>query len=202
MKNPAFLTTLTLILLSFLLISTAAGAQEQERNERRELIYTFIGPSGSFGYNIISYRDWFNSPTPYSGTKPVKGIYFSGGAVLSVFGQRFIGDFTVQFMYNSGGGLSVYHLYYSSSARYNFRVSDFIHIAPGAGLYLETPPSNREYQGSAGVLIPIGFYFNTTFDTKLFADFSFRYGIFGLGEDSRRLAFGITLGFIFKVGRI
>ncbi|MBN1531269.1 MAG: hypothetical protein JXA20_01270 [Spirochaetes bacterium] len=193
-------------LLFIILAAAAAGAQEPGLNEtQRELIYTFVGGIAGFGYNSGTYRDSFNTNSRdfcYQGSKPDNGINFSGGAAITIFGQYFVGDFTAQFMYNSGAALSVYHLYFTASARYNFRFGDTFHIAPGAGVFLETPPSNKDFNGSAGFIVPVGFYLNTTFDTKLYLDIYARYGTFGVGQGSTRLSCGIIIGFIFKVGRI
>ena len=188
-------TALIIILLTLSITAPLFAQQEEER----ELIYTFVGPVAGFGYNMITYKDWFDD---HQGEEKINGFFFSGGGIIAIFSQRFVGDFSVQFMYNTGGGLTVYHFYYASTARYNFHISELFIIAPGGGIFLETPPSNENYGGSAGFIIPVGFYLNTSFDTKLFCDLSFRYGVFGLGEGSTRISFGISFGFIFKVGRI
>jgi hypothetical protein len=196
----------TIALLLVILTAGAVRAQEGRLNEApRELIYTFVGAVAGFGYHTGTYRDTFNTSSRtlfFQGSKPNSGLNFSGGAAIAIFGQYFIGDFSAQFMYNGGSAVSVYHIYLSAAARYNFRFGDAFHIAPGAGLYLETPPSNRNFDGSAGFIIPVGFYLNTTFDSKLFLDVYARYGTYGVGQGSTRLSLGITLGYIFKVGRI
>lgn len=190
-----------LVIISILLLLAGSAplfAQEQDSGER-DLIYTFVGPVAGFGYNMITYSDWFDTRQE---TKEINGICFSGGAILTIFAKYFIGDFSLQFMYNTGGGLTLYHLYYTCSARYHFKLNEYFSIAPGGGIFLETPPSNEDYGGSAGLIVPVAVYFNTSFDTKIFCDLSFRYGIFGLGDEGTRMNIGITIGFLLKVGRI
>lgn len=170
------------------------GAAAQER----ELVYTFIGPVAGAGMNSITHHDWFDF---YTGTKKYTGTYASAGLSLWVVSKWLIGDFTVQYMYSRNEAV-LQHLYYTLTGRVGIRMGNVALFAPGIGLYFESPPSNRKYKGGAGGRVPVAFLFNTTFDTKLLLDASVMYGWYGIGDRSTKFFYGITLGFIFKVGRI
>ncbi|OHD64023.1 MAG: hypothetical protein A2176_05360 [Spirochaetes bacterium RBG_13_51_14] len=164
----------------------------------RELVYTYIGPVMSGGFNNIEYRDWFDF---YTGTKKISGYFLGGGASIWVMSKWLIGDFSIQCQYNQNER-TLHHLYYTVSGRVGIQMGTVAIFAPGIGLYFETPPSNRKYNGGAGIRAPLAVLFNTTFDTKLFLEGSVMYGWYGIGEKSTKLFYGINAGFVFKVGRI
>ena len=197
-KNPYPLVIAVMII--FTLFTSFAHAQKPESTER-ELFYTYIGPLFSAGFNHLYQSDWFSDKNR-QGDYNYRGSFVSGGFVICIFLKNFTGDFSMQYMHNFNEPGELYHLFYSISGKWVFKVSKPFHITTGLGLYFETPPSNEDYGGAAGGQILAGGIFNTTFNTKLFFDFFARYGFFGLGEYSSKVSYGINLGFIFKVGRI
>jgi len=192
------------ILALIILVATAASLpiQAQDNKEKkRDLIFTYIGPVMSGGFNHLYQSDWYED-TDRQEQRNYTGGFISGGFIISIFMEQFTGDFTMQYMHNFNKPGELYHLFYSVSGKWLWKVSKPFNITMGAGLYFETPPSNEEYNGAAGGQIPIGGVWNATSGTKLMFDFFVRYGFFGLGEYSSKLSYGINVAFVFKVGRI
>jgi hypothetical protein len=192
-------------ILAFLLVMAALAAAlpaaAQQKEKARELIYTFIGPVMTGGFNHLYQSDWYGD-TNRQDQRDYTGAFVSGGFIISLFMEQFTGDFSMQYMHNFNKPGELYHLFYTVNGKWLWKVSNPFHITMGLGLYFETPPSNRDYNGAAGGQIPIGGVWNTTFDTKLVFDFFVRYGFFGLGEYSSKLCYGLSVAFVFKVGRI
>ncbi len=165
----------------------------------RDLIYTYLGPIVGAGFSQLNYSDW----TTFYSEKKYPGYYINAGASIWVVSKWLAGDFSLQYMYNNFGGFGIVHnMYMTMSGRICVRMGTVGIFAPGVGMYAETPPSNREFRGSAGLRVPIAFLFNTTYDTMLFIDGSFMYGWYGMGDRSTKMFYGLSLGFIFKIGRI
>jgi hypothetical protein len=191
---------LILIILCITAATATAFAQDQ-KEKKRELIYTFIGPVVSGGGNYLYQSDWYED-TNRQEERDYTGGFFSGGFMIGIFMEQFTGDFTMQYMYNWNEPGDLYHLFFTVSGKWLWKVSKPFNITMGLGLYFETPPSNEEYNGAAGGQLPIGGVWNINTDMKLVFDFFVRYGFFGLGEYSSKLSYGLTVGFVFKVGRI
>ena len=168
----------------------------------REIIYTFIGPTATSSLNWVNFHNFYYGNTPYRETESLSGINYGGGIIFAIYSDRFSGDFSINFLNNTLGNLSLYHLHYTSSGRLNIHLGETFGFTPGIGLYFESAPSNEKLSGGGGLYIPVGLIINTSFDTKLFFDVFFKYGFFGLGDNSTKLSIGINLGFVFKVGRI
>jgi hypothetical protein len=181
-----------LIVAACMFVPLAAMAEE------RDLVYTYIGPVASTGANRISYTDWFGLTTQ---TKKISGYHISCGVSLWVVAKWLIGDFSVQYIYNQNEK-QLHHLYFTMAGRIGVKMGSVGTFAPGVGFYFDTPPSNRKYRGGGGLRAPIGFLFNTTFDSRFFVEGNVMYGSYGMGEKSTKLSFGGSLGMIFKVGRI
>lgn len=167
--------------------------------EDRDLIYTYFGPVGGAGFNQLKYSDWNNlyNKDTYS------GYYATGGIALWLISKWLIGDFSIQYMYNNFKGMKiVQNIYYTISGRLGVKIGSVAIFSPGIGMYFESPPSNRKFRGSAGLRAPLAFLFNTTYDSILFIEGSFMYGWYGMGDRSTTMFYGLTLGFIYKVGRI
>ena len=167
--------------------------------EERDLIYTYLGPVVGGGFNNLSYSDYRN----FYGKDTYSGYYANAGLSIWVVAKWLTGDFSAQYMYSNYKGMGIVHnMYFTISGRIAIQMGNVGIFAPGIGLYVETPPTNRKFRGSAGLRAPLAFLFNTTFDTKLFIDGSFMYGWYGMGDRSTKMGYGVSLGFIFKVGRI
>jgi hypothetical protein len=100
-----------------------------------------------------------------------------------------IGDFSIQYIYNQNER-QLHHLYFTMAGRLGVKMGNVGTFAPGSGFYFDTPPSNRKYRGGGGLRAPIGFLFNTTFDSRFFVEGNVIYGSYGMGEKSTKLSFG------------
>lgn len=182
------------ILIAIACLCVPVGALAEER----ELIYTYVGPVASGGANYIRQTVWNGL---FNETKKISGYHVTGGAAIWLISKWLIGDFSIQYIYNQNDR-QLHHMYFTMAARLGVRMGNVGAFAPGVGLYFDMPPSNLHYHGGAGLRAPIGFIFDTTPDSKFLIEGSVMYGSCGLGEKSTKLAFGGTLGMIFKVGRI
>lgn len=192
------------ILVSLMLFAASANLSAQDTESEPEyrsddtLNFTYIGPAFSAGIVNARYTDWFETETK---SKSMTGIFYSGGAAIEIFAGSFCGDFQVKYTYNSLD-FSLMYLETSIAGRYLYPVKPWFSAGGGLGFYFASPPSNRKYNGSAGIMLPVSAVFNTTPTTKLVVDIYAGYGSFGIGEDTSSISAGIRAGFVFKVGRI
>lgn len=192
MKKTGILSTL-FILLFFTKVLSA-----QEIREEESLNYTYLGPVASFGYNKVEYRDWFGSSTE---TKKMSGYTVSGGIAVDIFADRLCGDFQMKYAYNSLD-FTLTFLELSIAGKYMYPLNNTFSLGGGLGMYCQTPPSNKKYNGSGGIQVPLSMIVNTSPTTKFFVDIYYRYGSFGIGQNTSSTSAGVNAGFIFKVGRI
>ncbi len=171
---------------------------EPEIRDEDTLNYTYIGPVLSAGIINASYTDWFENETK---SKSMTGPFYSGGVAVEIFAQNFCGDFQLKYVCSSLDYTLLY-LETSIAGKYLYQVNSWFAAGGGLGLYFASPPSNRDYNGSAGIMVPISAVFTTTPATRLFIDIYARYGSFGIGEETSSFSAGINAGFVFKVGRI
>ena len=186
-----------LILLLMLIFSTKV-LTAQEAADEESLNFTYLGPSLSFGYSQAEYRDWFRNSLK---TKKMSGYNFSGGVVLNIFTGDLCGDFQLKYVYNSLD-FAVTYLDFSIACKYYYPLNNYFSVGGGLGLYCDTPPSNRKYNGSGGFHVPVSFIVNASQTAKFFTDVYVRYGSFGIGQNTKSFEAGVNAGFIFKVGRI
>jgi hypothetical protein len=189
-------TFFLLVLLLFL--SRAPLAAEEER------YYTYLGAVFGAGINKIHYNGWFDDQY---GSQSISGSYYSGGFIFQVYVKQFIGEFTVQYDMNSNSDTknpdtSVSHPLYTFVAKYTYPLGADFFAAGGLGLYMETPPATAKYDGGGGPAVTLGMLYEINIDWKIVFDFNLRYGQFGIGEDSTKLCYGITIGVVRNVGRI
>ena len=201
MKNPGYI----LHAIAALLILAAAvpaiaqyNGDEPEYRSEDSLNYTYIGPVLSAGIVKPRYTDWFETETK---TKSMTGIFYSGGAAIAIFAGSFCGDFQIKYVYNSLD-YNLMFLETSISGRYLYPVNNWFSAGGGLGFYFASEPSNMDYNGSAGIMLPITAMFSTTATTRLFIDIYAGYGSFGIGESTSSLSAGLRAGFVFNVGRI
>ena len=185
------------IVFSILVFSTI-NLSAQEVRDDASLNYTYIGPVLSTFYDKVEYRDWIDNSTR---TEKMSGYSLSGGIAIDIFAKDLCGDFHLKYNY-SQLDYTITNLEFSMSGKYLYSLNEYISIGAGLGCYFESPPSNREHNGSAGVQLPLTAIINTTPDTKLFIDLLARYGSFGIGENSKVLSAGMNIGFVYKVGKI
>lgn len=174
------------------------AAQEKKEEGRKGLYYNFIGITLGGGINQIEYNDWFVDKRD---TKKISGVYYSGGLIFDIFVRNFVGEFTIQYVYNSNDeDISVQHLYLSTLGKYSFNLSHVFAVAPGLGLYIETPPSDKEYNGGGGFLATLGAIFTIGKDFKIIFDLIASYGYFGMGEESTKISYGTKIGIVYNIG--
>lgn len=192
MKRTGILTLL------FVQLLLPAFLSAQEIREEESLNYCYLGPVLSASYNRVVYRDWLGTTT---GTRSMTGFGISGGAALAIFADNFCGDFHLKYSYNSLDYMVTY-FDFLIAGKYLYPVNSNFLLGGGLGIYFNTPPSNRKYNGSGGLHLPLSVYINTSPSTKMFFDIYARYGSFGVGENTESISAGINAGFIIKVGRI
>ena len=175
--------------------------EKRKREATRQLNFTYAGPVAGFGFNSIKHRDWFDD-TNMRETRSISGQYFSGGCMFYIIAKNITGDFSLRYLYNANDDDTLWHFSFAASGKYLHPLSEVFSLAGGLGMYIETGPANKAYSGSAGVQVPVGVVVTTSHNTRLIFDIIGKYGYYGLGEDSRKLSYGINLGFLFKVGRI
>jgi len=181
-----------------MLIFSSKVLNAQETAEEESLNFTYLGPALSFAYNQVEYTDWFETSMK---TKKMSGFDSSGGMVLNIFTGNLCGDFQLKYAYNSLD-FSVTYLDFSIACKYYYRLNNYFSIGVGPGMYCDTPPSNRKYNGSGGLHLPVSMIAETSQTTKLFIDLYARYGSFGIGHNTKSLTAGVNAGFMFKAGRI
>ncbi len=170
----------------------------QEIREETSLNYTYIGPVFSISKNSAEYSDWINNQQQ---TVKLSGTSYTGGIDLKIIAHEFYGDFQAKYSYSSYD-TTLTCLEFLLAGEYLYSVNHLTSLGGGIGLYMETPPSSKDHNGSAGFYIPLSVMFNTTQDTKLFIDLFAKYGTFGLGQDTSFFSYGCSMGFVFRVGRI
>lgn len=198
--NKSFKIIILFLFLASICLSSNLIAKEKEK--KRELNYTYIGLVTSVGLSHVTYTDWFKNSNSMD-TKKFMQVSITGGLLINVFVKHFSGDFSIQYAYDIHDIYKIHHLFYSMSGKYVWFINKIFDIGLGAGLYFESPPSNKKFHIAGGGQIPVSFIVKTTFNTKLIFDLFIRYGFFGMGDaESTKLSYGINIGFIFKVGRI
>lgn len=179
-------------------LSAQDSAGEPDYRDEDTLNYTYIGPVFSAGIINVKYTDWFEKETE---SRTMSGMFYSGGAAVEIFAGNFCGDFQIKYIYSSLD-FTLSYLETSITGRYLYPVNSWFAAGGGLGFYFASPPSNMDYNGSAGIMLPLTAVFTTTATTKLFIDIYAGYGSFGIGEDTSSFSAGIRTGFVFKVGRI
>ncbi len=187
-------------ILSLLLLLTLISANvfSQEIREESSLNYTYIGPVFSASSNSAEYSDWIDNQYK---TEKVSGTSYTGGLDLKIIAGNMCGDFQSKYSYSSYD-TTLTCLEFILAGEYFYKINDLISTGFGLGLYMETPPSSKDHNGSSGFYFPLTAMFNTTQNTKFFIDLFAKYGTFALGNDTEFYSFGCSFGFVFKIGRI
>lgn len=161
---------------------------------------TYAGAVMSLGANSITYKDWIDNE---QASRNVSGSHYGGGVLLDLFVNMFIGEFSMQYLVNSNDGdTSVNHLLFVFTGKYAYEIQSWISATAGIGLYMETPPASQTYDGGGGFNVTIGTLFRPSRDWNIVVDSYYRYGQFGMGQDSTKTSYGLSLGVIRKVGQI
>lgn len=188
-------------IITHLLFTVSLMLIPLNRLRGEDLFFTYTGVSAGGGIDYIEYKDWF-ADEEKTGTKDISGNYIYGGAMIDIFVDYFIGEFSLNYIRNSNDEVPVSHLFYTATGKYACKINGLLELTAGIGLYLETPPASESYNSGGGVNGVIGTVFNIGREWKFIFDFTGRYGHFGIGEDSTRYSFGANLGALYKVGRI
>jgi hypothetical protein len=183
--------------LSLFIIATSQ-VFSQEIREESSLNYTYIGPVFSASSNSGEYSDWIDNQYQ---TKKVSGTSYMGGLDLKIVAGNVCGDFQSKYSYSSYD-TTLTCLEFILAGEYIYNFNEIIGMGAGLGLYMETPPSSKDHNGSSGFYFPITAMFNTTSNTKLFLEFFAKYGTYAIGNDTKFTSYGCNIGFVFKVGRI
>jgi hypothetical protein len=194
-----------IIIILFIILSFAGSLKAAQVivKEEQELYFTYIGPIIGGGTNQIAYRGW-SSDSNTRISKVISGYYLSGGCLMDIFVNNFIGEFSLEYINNFSSGrpdVSVQHLIYTGTGKYLFAINDMIGLTCGLGAYLETPPADKGYHGG-GFNGTIGAVYEASREWKVIFDVITRYGYFGLGDDSSKFSLGAKIGVVYKVGRI
>lgn len=181
----------------FLYLFSITGFSQEIRDEST-LNYTFIGPVASASMNSAEYSDWIDNEQK---TEKVSGTSYTGGVDLKIIAGNMCGDFQSKYSYSSYD-TTLTCLEFLLSGLYYYRITEITSIGAGIGIYMETPPSSADHNGSAGFYLPLSVMFNTTPETRFFVDVFAKYGTFALGDDTSYFSYGCSMGFVFRVGRI
>jgi hypothetical protein len=186
------------LLIGFLFLLTSQVYGVESKQKEREFFFTYIGPLVSVGHGHIWHNYW-------SGTSRISevnnGFFVSGGVIFSVFAKNLSGSLSIQYIFSFNSDHYLQHLLYKMSGKYMFQITPIFQIGVGAGAYFESPPSDYNYQGGAGALLPVEFAIAPTETTRLVIDIFATFGWYGLGEDSVKLGYGVDIAFIFRVGQ-
>lgn len=182
------------IIAGYMFIATTVKAQE--------LFFTYMGVVFQGGTNSISYESWINNE---HGTVKSQGYVYGGGIITAIFVHQFVGEFSLTYMQyssNTTPNLSVRHSLVTVKGKYFYPLSNVYQPGIGMGLYLDLPPASVDYNGGAGANISLCSLFTFSSEIKALIDIYAQYGSFGMGESSIKIEGGISLGVVYKVGRL
>lgn len=183
-------TTITCIIFS----ATIVRAQE--------LFFTYMGVVFQGGTNSINYESWIDTQ---QGKVKSKGTVYGGGIITTIFVHQFCGEFSLAYMQYSSDStpdLSVGHPLATVKGKYFYPLSNVYQPGIGLGLYLDLPPASADYNGGAGANISFCSLVTLSSEIKTLIDIYAQYGSFGMGESSTKIEGGISVGVVYKVGRL
>ncbi len=195
-KRPRFFIAGIRAAIITVVMATAMPVPAQQ-----ELFFTYIGATLGGGAASIDYNEWV---VDHRESKSATGTWFSGGLLLDVVVRDIMGEFSLQVV-NTGASedaVASFRLLYSITGKYAFRLNESFFLSPGLGLYLETGPSDKDYDGGAGLAATAGLGWMFFRDWILLFDIIGRYGSYGLGEDATIISYGVNLGVVYKIGRL
>lgn len=178
----------------FILFSTVVNAQE--------LFFTYVGVIAQGGINSTNYQGWVNTQQE---TIKSKGSVYGGGILTTIFVHQFSGEFSLtyaQYSSDSTPDLSVGHPLATVKGKYYYPLNKVFQPGLGIGLYLDLPPASTRYNGGAGGNISLSLLVTLSTEIKTIIDIYAQYGSFGMGESSTKTEGGISVGVVYKVGRL
>ncbi len=182
----------TIIIFTALFITADISADEP--------FYTYAGGFLSCGMNSITYNDWIDNETQ---TNEVSGFNVRAGLVTVIFVNYFAGEFGLagSLNFNDMEETQVHSADWYGLFKYVYKLNDIISLSTGPGLYMESLPATRQYDGG-GLQYSLGSYISVTQNWKIGADAYFRYGYFGMGEESTKMNYGLQISFTRKAGNL
>jgi len=182
-------------------VPTVAGAQQVRSEE--ELYFTYIGPVFETGFSSVDYKKWDHS-TDVRDSRSSSGMYYSGGVVLDIFVHYFIGEFSLQCRDAAYADSEVSAIYLRTAAigKYFHQFDERFFADGGFGIYMETGPANRKYDGGGGIAAVIGVGYSFTREWRIMLDFTAGWGRYGIAEEAANSAFGVKLAVLYKIGRL
>jgi hypothetical protein len=162
--------------------------------------YTYIGPFFQSGFNSISYTGWNGGSHREIESG---GFYTEPGALCFISIDQIIAQIGLGFRlnFNDETATEVYHTKLHAIGKYMTPVANNIALGGGGGLYFESIPASKQYDGT-GLLLAASATYRLNSNWILLLDFDFGFGNFGLGEESTKISYGITFGAGTKMGNL
>lgn len=164
--------------------------------------YTYLGSSLSFGGNNTTFSGWH---TGKNQEIRESGLYGSIGATLIIIAEPLMGQATLAYsgIFNDTQLTSLYCARFENRIKYIYNSSSLpVAFTAGIGFYGEFSPASQPYNASVGAILAIGALYPLSNSWSLFSDFDLCYGTFAIGNNSRRLSYGISAGAATKVGNL
>ncbi len=192
-----------LLIISLLFFSFLNSQEIEESAKFRNWCYA--GGGISFTTGKISYNDFINKANPdESGYEEEKVSYRTLSPFLftQLYGKLFMGEFTIGIDYEkaSNSSLSHFNTAFTASARYCYNLNEKMILFAGPGVYLETYPSSKKYDGG-GIMLSAGAAFDATETLRIFSIIAATYGYYGVGDDSKKIGFRFSAGAGKRVGK-
>lgn len=192
------------LLITSLLFFSFINSQDIDDSARFRN-WCYAGGGMSFSMGKIIYNDFVNRPnSAVSGYEEniVSFKTFSPFLFTQLYGRLFMGEFTIGMDYEkaSNSSLSHFNTAFTASARYCYNLNDKIILFAGPGVYLETYPSSKKYDGG-GIMLSAGAAFDVTETLRIFSIIAATYGYYGVGDDSKKIGFRFSAGAGKRVGK-
>jgi len=187
----------TLLLITSLLFFSFLNSQEIEDSSKFRN-WCYAGGGMSFTTGIINYNHFDQI---YIEEKVVYKTY-SPFLFTQLYGKLFMGEFTIGMDYEqaSNSSLSHFNTAFTASVRYRYDINDKLILFAGPGIYLETYPSSRKYDGG-GIMLSAGAAFDATETLRIFSIIAATYGYYGVGDESKKIGFRFSAGAGKRVGK-
>jgi len=193
MKNIFIKIILFLLIPSFLVGQSLSS----EINSDDKVYYTYAGAIIGTNFSKAKYNIWeTNERKSYSES----GASIPVGFLLNIFIEQFSGEFTFEQIYNFSS--KIYYTKFSSSLKYIWDIDNNYYLGTGFGLYLETPPSSKKYNGGSGILLPFEFGYKLTKKSIITINIITSYGSYGIGNDNYNIISGVRFGYLYRVGAL
>ncbi|MBP8083008.1 MAG: hypothetical protein KAZ87_07380 [Spirochaetes bacterium] len=193
-----------MLLITSLLFFSFLNSQEIEDSSKFRN-WCYAGGGISFSMGKISYNDFINKTNPDESGYEEENVSFrtlSPFLFTQLYGKLFMGEFTIGMDYEkaSNSSLSHFNTAFTASVRYCRNLNDNVILFAGPGVYLETYPSSKKYDGG-GIMLSAGAAFNATETLRIFSIIAATYGYYGVGDESKKIGFRFSAGAGKRVGK-